>query len=222
MKKTNFIIFTVGLWLILSAPVAAQTPRPTPTNIPANSSSARGSISGFVYLDVNGDGVCVDSGVEGEVAVENINLQFTSSDKETMVPLFSGEDGSYGLVAAGESHWEVLVIPPDNMIVTSTNPQFVPVYINDVLDHTDINFCIASGTAQSGAGVITLNTSATESSATTQTTDTILAPEAGASRPLLRARTIGLNSSLILGILLILAGVMIGIKERVSSKRMRF
>ncbi|MCP5098347.1 MAG: hypothetical protein GY943_22590, partial [Chloroflexi bacterium] len=126
--KRNAILAILGVCLMVATPVFAQTPRPTPTNVPTSQSEPRGGIFGAVYVDVNGDGICVDSGVEGEVPVEGITVQFTSSNATTTLSLQTGANGTYGLVAAGESFWEVLVIPEADMHITSENPQYVPVY----------------------------------------------------------------------------------------------
>ena len=181
------LLAIVGLWLMVTAPVLAQTPRPTPTNVATNQNDPRGSIFGNVYLDVNGDGNCVNSGVAGELPVANVNMQFTSSNASTIVPLTTGSDGTFGLVAAGESNWEVLAIPDANMVVTSQNPIYVPVYADGTLDHTSINFCIAASTSQvvnpvteGSANAIIITNNGT--GASTETNALILNPDSGAAK----------------------------------------
>ncbi len=63
------------------------------------------TIRGGVYEDVNGDGRCVNTGVEGEGPVAGIDILFVSSDRETTVTLYTGDNGTYGLAGAGESIW---------------------------------------------------------------------------------------------------------------------
>ncbi len=106
----------------------------------------RGEIHGAVYEDVNGDGVCVNSGVEGENPIADVNLEFVSSDEATIVNLHTGSDGTYGLVAAGLSIWRVTVKPDTNeWNATSENPTFAYVLPETGLIQTDINFCLQKG-----------------------------------------------------------------------------
>lgn len=180
---------------MVAAPVLAQTPRPTPTNVASNQNEPRGSIFGSVYLDVNGDGNCINSGVEGEQPVANVNMQFTSSDATTIIPLTTGSDGTFGLVAAGESNWEVMAIPETNMIVTSQNPIYVPVYKDGTLDHNSINFCIAAAASQianpvaegSANAIIVTNNGTTT---ITEANASILNPDSGAAANQPAANTI--------------------------------
>lgn len=123
------------------------TPTPTPTATPPPSTSqpsgapTHGTIQGGVYKDVNGDGVCVGSGVAGEEPVANIDVEFVSSDEKTVITLYTGPDGRYGLVAAGFSYWGVTTKPGPDWIVTSEKTLYVPIY-EDTLVATDVNFCI--------------------------------------------------------------------------------
>lgn len=119
------------------------------------SAQERGSIRGAVYQDVNGDGVCVETGVDGENPVPDVDIEFVSSDEETVVNLKTGDDGTYGLVAAGQSIWRVTAKPdPTKWFVTSENPLFVPVLPDDGLIQTDVNFCIAGGGTTGNAVII--------------------------------------------------------------------
>lgn len=138
---------------LLSAVVHAQVPRPTPTNearvptnVPSTDSSARGTIRGSVYQDVNGDGKCVDTGVAGEGPVQGVNIEFVSSDKATVITLYSGDDGTYGLVAVGQSYWGVTAKPGAQWVVTSQKTLYAPVY-PDNLVVTGINFCVQKATS---------------------------------------------------------------------------
>jgi len=170
---------------MVATPVLAQTPRPTPTNVATNQNDPRGSIFGSVYLDVNGDGKCVNSGVEGEQPVANVNIQFTGSNATTIIPLTTGSDGTFGLVAAGESNWEVLAIPDANRVITSQNPIYVPVYADGTLDHSNINFCIAASTSQvvnpvpEGSANAIIVTTNNGTSASSETNALILNPDSG-------------------------------------------
>lgn len=116
------------------------------TLVYAQTSDPRGEIHGVVYEDVNGDGVCVNTGVNGEDPVTNIDLEFVSSDEATVLSLYTGDDGSYGLVAAGLSVWRVTVKPdPNEWTVTTENPRYATVAEDTGLVQTDINFCIQRG-----------------------------------------------------------------------------
>lgn len=109
------------------------------------------TIRGGVYEDVNGDGRCVNTGVEGEGPVAGIDILFVSSDRETTVTLYTGDNGTYGLAGAGESIWEVSARPDAaKWIVTSENPLYVPV-VPETPIQTDVNFCV-SKLGVAGAG----------------------------------------------------------------------
>ncbi len=149
------LIFSVILWGNFLPTTQAQTPRPTPTidpfatptATPAPSSNqtavsgGHGSIQGLVYKDVNGDGVCVNSGIDGEEPVENVDIVFVSSDEQTILTLYTGPDGRYGLAAAGFSYWGVSAKPGSEWTVTSEKTLYVPIY-EDSRSATDVNFCI--------------------------------------------------------------------------------
>ncbi|HUM68371.1 MAG TPA: hypothetical protein PLK31_05945 [Chloroflexota bacterium] len=152
----------------------AQTPRPTPTNVPppggggdsSQVDNQRGSISGFVYEDVNGDGRCVGTGVTGENPIQGIDVRFVRSDRQTVITHYSGAKGDFGLYAAGQSYWEVTVQPAAGWTVTTQSTIYVPVY-PESLNHANINFCLTRGTN----AVIRLPGAS----------GTILLPESGAS-----------------------------------------
>lgn len=106
----------------------------------------RGSISGAVYKDVNGDGRCIDTGVTGEVPVEGVTIEFVSSDEATVVTLTTADNGTYGLAAAGQSYWRVTAKPDSTKyIVTSENPLYAPVFPENGLVQTGFNFCVSEG-----------------------------------------------------------------------------
>lgn len=140
MKKVAIII--TGLLLIPGMLVSM-----------AGAQQERGSIRGAVYHDVNGDGVCVGTGVAGEDPVPGIDIEFVSSDEATVITLYTGDDGTYGLVAAGQSIWRVSAKPdPTKWFVTSENPLYVPVLPEDGLVQTGVNFCISQGAFIGGPG----------------------------------------------------------------------
>ncbi|GJM40129.1 MAG: hypothetical protein DHS20C20_04110 [Ardenticatenaceae bacterium] len=133
-RRNGLIVLLLSAFLfLLVGTVQAQT-------------DARGSISGAVYLDVNGDGVCVDTGVAGEVPVEGVTIEFVSSDEATVVTLTTADNGTYGLAAAGQSFWRVTAQPnADKYIVTSENPRYAPVFPEDGLVQTGYDFCVSEG-----------------------------------------------------------------------------
>jgi hypothetical protein len=96
----------------------AEIPCDTPiyNGRPNLQSDVRGSIRGTVYEDKNGDGKCVNT---GEPILAGIPINFVSNDGQTSVRLFSGDNGTYGLVAAGLGTWRVTADPPAPWVVTS-------------------------------------------------------------------------------------------------------
>lgn len=149
MSRKLQISVLLGLLLTLVTGVLvaeAQDGRPTPTpssRPPGQDDGAalNKSIRGSVYIDVNSDGVCVNSGVAGEVPVQYINIDFTSSAGEKLVTLQSGENGTYGMVGAGDSYWEVKADPDNTWVVTSQNPIYVPIG-DDTPVQTGVDFCV--------------------------------------------------------------------------------
>ena len=135
MKRTGslMLLLTAAL-LLLVGTAQAQT-------------SDTGYITGAVYLDVNGDGRCIDTGVTGEVPVEGVTIEFVSSDEATVVTLTTAKDGTYGLADAGESYWRVTAKPDaTKYVVTSENPRYAPVYPDTGMVQTGNNFCVSDGT----------------------------------------------------------------------------
>lgn len=117
-------------------------------------SQERGSIRGAVYTDVNGDGICVGTGIAGENPVAGVTIEFVSSDEATVLTLQTGSDGTYGLVAAGQSIWRVTVQPSTEWRVTSVNPLYPPVLPDTGLIQTDVNFCVSRGATDGNAVII--------------------------------------------------------------------
>ncbi|MCB9421219.1 MAG: hypothetical protein H6667_15565 [Ardenticatenaceae bacterium] len=112
----------------------------------AQAQDNRGTIQGVVYQDVNGDGKCVNTGVEGEGPAENINVEFVSSDEKTIITLYTDMYGKYGLFAAGHSYWRITAKPNADWVVTSQNPLYAPLD-DDNRVVTDVNFCVQKANA---------------------------------------------------------------------------
>jgi hypothetical protein len=153
-KLTVSILLTLLMCLAGSIAYAQDGPRPTPTNIPRESSSsaAKGTVRGYVYVDVNGDGQCVNTGVAGEEPAAGIPVEFVSSNEQYVFTHTSGKQGDYELAAAGQSNWRVTAKPDSEWVVTSENPQYALVS-KDNLAATDVNFCIGKGVATGGTAV---------------------------------------------------------------------
>lgn len=138
MKRTGlYMLLLSAILLLLVGTVQAQQGEQGDT----------GYITGAVYRDVNGDGVCVDTGVKGEDPVEGVTIEFVSSDEATVVTLTTADNGTYGLADAGESYWRVTAKPDaTKYFVTSKNPMYAPVFPNEGLVQTGYNFCVSDGT----------------------------------------------------------------------------
>lgn len=162
---SNRVRISIGLVIILmlfaGVVNAQQEPRPTPTNVPADGSGSsptgiqaaqvRGSIRGTVYQDKNADGSC-----SNEPILAGVPLKFVSNDGKTTVYLQSGENGTYGLVAAGLGTWSVSAEPSAGMFVTSQNPLQVFIGEEERLA-LGVDFCVAEGKAP-GTGTVILPT----------------------------------------------------------------
>ncbi len=134
MSQKLQITLILSLLLILVVPVTF-----------ADDDVDRGTIQGLVYEDVNGDGQCVNTGIEGEAPLEGVNIEFVSSDEDTVINLTSGPEGIYGLFAVGHSYWRVTAKPGPDWVVTSESPLYAPVY-PETQTHTDMNFCVSKAT----------------------------------------------------------------------------
>jgi hypothetical protein len=170
----------------------------------------RGEIHGAVYEDVNGDGLCFDTGVEGEGPVENIELEFVSSDEAVILNLVTGEDGTYGLVAAGQSVWRVTANPDSTKwVVTSEKTRYPPV-LPESLIQTDVNFCVQK--------VDAANTTDSTSSGNTTSSNSgnavIILPESGAAKD---TTSLWLYGGAIFGLALIGFGILLEIRRRTAS-----
>lgn len=182
MSRKIIVSLTVVFLMSLMVSVA-QAQRPTPTDLtpvppettpePA-SSNKLGTVRGFVYLDVNGDGRCVNTGVVGEEAVVGIPVEFVSSDEKHTITNTSAINGAYELAGAGLSYWRVTAKPDNNWVVTSQNPLYAPV-TEENLAAVDVNFCVA----KAGTAVYPLIAPVY----TVPTTGDYFLPESGAAAP---------------------------------------
>jgi hypothetical protein len=110
-----------------------------------------GSIRGTVYLDKNGDGKCVDT---GEPTHPGVPIEFVSNDGKWSTYLATGDDGTYGLVAAAYGTWTVSARPNANdFVVTSQATKSVFIGSDEPLA-LNIDFCIQDidGPVTTGAG----------------------------------------------------------------------
>lgn len=159
-----------------------------------------GYITGAVYKDVNADGLCIDTGVEGEDPVEGVTIEFVSSDEATVVTLTTADNGTYGLADAGESNWRVTAKPDAaKYVVTSENPLFAPVLPSEGLVQTGYNFCVSDGTT----GTIGIG----------GTNAVIILPESGAAAA---ENHTAVWLTVVLGLALIGAGTVLEIKRRAA------
>jgi hypothetical protein len=126
MSKKIVLLVVVALLLFLAVGVvSAQEPN--------------GSIRGTFYEDLNGDGICVDT---GEPTLAGTPIKFISNDGKTTLYLQSGENGTYGLVAAGYGTWTVAADPNTEWVVTSSNP--IEVFLgSEQLLVLGVDFCLA-------------------------------------------------------------------------------
>ena len=213
MSQKLRITLLLGLLLTLITGVLtaeAQTPpRPTPTpnatltpnDHPdaANNKSIRGS----VYIDVNSDGVCVNSGVAGEVPVPFINIDFISSAGEKLVTLQSGENGTYGMVNAGDSYWQVVADPDNTWVVTSQNPLYVPIG-DDTPVQIGVDFCVQKVDTYVPPTTLPI------------VSPPVLLPEAGAAA---QSGNMGLLLVAITGMGLVLIGAGLKVRERAAARQ---
>lgn len=128
-KKVSLaLVLGIILGLLLAGVAQAQE----------GAGEVRGSIRGKVYDDQNGDGVC--SGTE-DPAGAAIPIEFTSSDGQHTLFLQSGDEGTYGLVAAGLGTWTVTIRPPENYVATS-NPVRQVTLTPEQRVVTGVDFCV--------------------------------------------------------------------------------
>lgn len=148
MRQKQIYVWTlfmvVGLlWLGLStAVVQAQS---QDNNI--------GSIRGTVYIDSNRDGQCGPT--FGDPTHPGVPIEFVSNDGNFTTFLQSGDNGTYGLVAAGLGTWQVSARPNANdFVVTGTATRSVFIGAEEPLA-LGVDFCIVptSGGTIPGGGL---------------------------------------------------------------------
>lgn len=135
LRKWLLSLVLVGLVAVILAPaVAAQTR----------------SIRGTVREDKDGDGKCANGPI-----VVGVPIEFISNDGKWTHVLYTGSDGTYGLVEVGLGTWTVTAKPSAEWVVTSakslkpfvSEPQ--PVVLNN-------DFCIRKATAVTSGGTTVL------------------------------------------------------------------
>jgi hypothetical protein len=121
-------------------------------------SAQNGSIRGTVYVDSNADGLCGPT--YGDPVQVGVPIEFVSNDGGFTTFLQSGENGTYGLVAAGYGTWQVSARPNANdFVVTGTATRSVFIGSEEPVA-LDVDFCVVAtsgGTIPgggSGLGVI--------------------------------------------------------------------
>lgn len=146
-RTVRAILLSIILLALIVGAAQAYQGEPEPETEKSGAGD-RGSIRGTVYEDKNADGKCVGT---GEPGLPGVTIEFVSTDGETVVFLGSGDDGTYGLVAAGLGTWTVTAKPPEGWAVTSRNPieAFLDTEQNLILG---VDFCVVKGTAIAGAG----------------------------------------------------------------------
>jgi hypothetical protein len=176
-KRISLLVIVMALVLLLVPVLAANA---QDNNI--------GSILGVVYNDLNADGYCVGSGEPGQ---QGVPIEFVYTASGTAVPLLTGVDGSFGIVAITLGTWQVTVKPPLGWRVTSQESKTVTL-TETTPQAQGVDFCITQAPASGGG------------------TNPPVLPESGAdvAPSLLIAAAIG--------VMLLAAGAGIIIKERRS------
>jgi hypothetical protein len=144
-RKLNVAVLVFLFSFLWITAVHAQSPRPSPTPtddprlvVGQTEQTRDGSIRGTVRLDRNGDGRCAD-----EPILPDIPIRFVSEDGNWTLYLRSGDDGTYGLVAAGYGAWRVTADPPAPYVVTSQKTINARLGDNQNLV-LGVDFCIAN------------------------------------------------------------------------------
>ena len=180
MSRTiRAILLSIILLALIVGAAQAYQGEPEP-EVGKSGTGNRGSIRGTVYEDRNADGKCVGT---GEPGLPGVTIEFVSTDGEAVVYLGSGDDGTYGLVAAGLGTWTVTAKAPEGWTVTSQNPieAFLDTDRNLLLG---VDFCVVRVTAIAGDGV----------------TGVVVLPESGAAAsPALIAALISGSSLMVAG-----------------------
>ena len=135
MRKEKWFVVVIVLLLLAAGAAVAQA-------------QANGSIRGMIYQDTNADGIC---GV-GDPVLSGVPVEF-APDGGQAINLVSGNDGSYGLVAAGYGTWRVTAKPTTGQ-VTSVEKTRVIVLSAERPVVEGVNFCVNLGTSSGGGGVL--------------------------------------------------------------------
>jgi uncharacterized protein YkwD len=131
LSRITVMFLTVSSLFVLTAVASANFSLDEPV----------GTIRGGVYQDINGDGRCENDEVERRLAVPGIKLHFSASDSR--FTLYSGADGTYGLIPVTPNSWQVEVKPnPIEWLATSPNPLQVQVTPGQGAVQTAVNFCL--------------------------------------------------------------------------------
>ena len=136
-KKWFGILALLGLALWLIAPIT----------------SAQGvnkSIRGSVREDKDGDGKCSDG-----ATITGVPIEFVSNDGQWSHVLYTGDDGSYGLVAVGDGTWTVTAKPAADWVVTSAK-SLKPVISDEQPVVLNVSFCVRKTSAVTGSGTTIL------------------------------------------------------------------
>ena len=97
----------------------------------------RGNISGRVYNDMDGNGVCAGTGEPGVGDIPVLSL----SDQGNQMAVTTLPDGNYQLTTVAFGTWKVRVEPGDSWRVTSSREHQVVVN-EENRETTGIDFCI--------------------------------------------------------------------------------
>lgn len=133
MRKEKWFVVVVVLLLLAAGAAVVQA-------------QSNGSIRGVVYQDTNADGICGS----GDPTLANVPIEF-APDGGQAINLFSGNDGTYGLVAASYGTWRVTAKPTTGQ-VTGIEKTKVIVLSAERPVAEGVNFCVYTGTS-SGGGV---------------------------------------------------------------------
>jgi hypothetical protein len=97
-----------------------------------------GAISGFVYQDVNADGVCTADQDPGQ---QGINMQFVNRDTNVTLNQGTNQEGGYNVTGLQAGTWQITVNPGTGWRVLSQQTQQV-VITTENPTFSEINFCI--------------------------------------------------------------------------------
>jgi hypothetical protein len=117
--------------------------------------------------------------------LSGVTAKFVTADAKNVIYLESGDDGTYGLVAAGLGTWTVSAEPSSGRVVTSKNPISVFLSVEQRLV-LNVDFCIA------GSG-----TTPPTATPTTTTPPATVLPESGAAVAPILLAALAAGSSLV-------------------------